>query len=113
MEKLYLLMPRHPPYINPGTQTLGKAPSNRRKSEDSGRLQGQFSLQPPAKPEIGGTYNMDRIREMIEKHSKDGKINCKDALGIAETLSISAAIVGKTGDEMKIKIKGCQLGCFK
>ncbi len=56
---------------------------------------------------------MDRVREMIEKNSKDGKINCKDALGIAETLDISPAIVGKTADEMKIKIKGCQLGCFK
>lgn len=50
---------------------------------------------------------------MIEKNAKDGKINCKVALGIAESLDISPAIVGKTADEMKIKIKGCQLGCFK
>lgn len=56
---------------------------------------------------------MDRLKEMIEQKSKDGRINCKDALGIAESLDISAAIVGKTADEMKIKIKGCQLGCFK
>lgn len=56
---------------------------------------------------------MDRVKELITDKAKDGKINCKDALGIAETLGISAAIVGKMADEMKIKIKGCQLGCFK
>ncbi len=56
---------------------------------------------------------MDRLRELIKEKSTDGKINCKDALGIAATLEISAALVGKTVDEMKIKIKGCQLGCFK
>ncbi len=56
---------------------------------------------------------MDKIKDLITEKAQEGKINCKDALGIAETLGISPAIVGRTADEMKIKIKGCQLGCFK
>lgn len=55
---------------------------------------------------------MDKLAEVIKTRTKDGKITCKDAFDIAEELNIKRIEVGKKLDEMKIKIKGCQLGCF-
>ena len=56
---------------------------------------------------------MDKLQEAIEGIVlEDGKINCKDALKISNDLNISPAAVGKEIDRLKIKIKGCQLGCF-
>ncbi|MDY6933940.1 MAG: hypothetical protein SVZ03_06920 [Spirochaetota bacterium] len=45
--------------------------------------------------------------------SKNGKMTCKEAFEIAEKMNIKPIVVGKTLDELKIKITGCQLGCFK
>ncbi len=55
---------------------------------------------------------MDKLTEEINGKVKDGKIPCQEALAIAQRLSITPAAVGKKLNEMKIKIKGCQLGCF-
>lgn len=45
---------------------------------------------------------------------KEGKmyINCKDAIKIADDLGITPIEAGKICNELKIKIKNCQLGCF-
>ncbi len=55
---------------------------------------------------------MEQLRELIAKTSQNGTISCKEALEIAAKLDIKPAIVGKMINELKIKIKGCQLGCF-
>ena len=56
---------------------------------------------------------MDKIEEAIRaKIGEDGKLSCKDAFDVANELGISPAAVGKETDRLKIKIKGCQLGCF-
>jgi hypothetical protein len=55
---------------------------------------------------------MDRLVEEINTKVKDGKIPCKEALAIAERLDLTPAQVGKKLNELKIKIQGCQLGCF-
>ncbi len=55
---------------------------------------------------------MEKLIEAIKEEVKDDKISCRQALGIAERLGVSPAVVGKTLNELKIKIKGCQLGCF-
>jgi len=54
----------------------------------------------------------DSIMEKIKSHTKDGKIACKQALKIAEEENIPSRELGKILNEMKIKITGCQLGCF-
>jgi len=57
---------------------------------------------------------MENLIEKINSRLKENKkILCKDALEIANELNISPALVGKELNTMKIKIKGCQLGCFK
>ena len=55
---------------------------------------------------------MEKLEQAINNKIKDGGIVCKDAFEIAEELGIKPGIVGKKIDEMKIKIRGCQLGCF-
>ncbi|MCX8021798.1 MAG: hypothetical protein N2745_03405 [Syntrophorhabdaceae bacterium] len=54
----------------------------------------------------------ERLEEKIKKHAKEGKIACKQALKIAEEEGIPSRELGELLNEMKIKITGCQLGCF-
>ena len=56
---------------------------------------------------------MDKLTETIKNRAKEGKITCEEALQIAEKLSLKPIEVGRKIDELKIKIKQCQLGCFK
>ena len=55
---------------------------------------------------------MEQLEKTLLEKSKENRITCKDALEIAETLSVSPAQVGEECDRLKIKISGCQLGCF-
>jgi LAO/AO transport system kinase len=56
---------------------------------------------------------MEKIESAIkEKTDENNKISCKDALNIANELNVSPAAVGREANKLKIKIKGCQLGCF-
>ena len=57
-----------------------------------------------------------KIEEAILAKTKqeDGKkyINCKEAVHIAEELKLAPIEIGKICNELKIKIRNCQLGCF-
>ncbi len=54
----------------------------------------------------------DRIREEIKKRAKNDRIPCPVARKIAEDLSVPYREIGRVADELKIKISGCELGCF-
>jgi hypothetical protein len=54
----------------------------------------------------------DQIVEKLKELSDDSKITCTDARKLAEDLQVEPIEVGKLCDEMKIKIIGCELGCF-
>jgi hypothetical protein len=54
----------------------------------------------------------DKLREEIKKKAKNNKLPCPVARKIAEELSVSYKEVGRAADELKIKIAGCELGCF-
>lgn len=58
----------------------------------------------------------DKIIETIEKYcevKEDRKfLKCSDAFKVAKELKINVSEVGKICNENKIKIMGCQLGCF-
>jgi hypothetical protein len=56
---------------------------------------------------------MDAIETEILKHSKDQKIDCHAALGIAKKFSIHPKEVGAKIDGLGIRICHCQLGCFE
>ena len=54
----------------------------------------------------------EELREAIRREAVGGKVACKVLLELAEWQSASPKKVGKLCNQMKIKISGCQLGCF-
>ncbi len=54
----------------------------------------------------------DKIKELLKKIAVDGKVSCPAARNIAEELSVPYKEVGRNADELRIKITGCELGCF-
>jgi len=56
--------------------------------------------------------NKSKIQALLRERSMNGNILCPLARKIAEELNISYQEVGKAADELGIKIKGCELGCF-
>lgn len=52
------------------------------------------------------------LLEAIQPLVKDDKLPCKDALALADRLSISPARIGKICNDHEIRIVNCQLGCF-
>ena len=55
----------------------------------------------------------NEVKELILSKIVNGTISCRVALQIAEKAGTSAAKIGRLIDEMDIKIRACQLGCFK
>ncbi len=56
--------------------------------------------------------NKKRIEELLKERSIDRRISCADARSIAEELDVPYSEVGSVADELKIKFKKCDLGCF-
>ncbi len=52
------------------------------------------------------------LKEKMLKKVTDGRLSCAAARKLAEDLGISYKEVGAAADELGIKIKDCQLGCF-
>ncbi len=48
----------------------------------------------------------------IKEAAADGRITCAELRKIAEELDANYREAGKTADELKIKIRNCDLGCF-
>lgn len=57
---------------------------------------------------------MDReaIKREIEQQAKEGRLTCEQARTLAERLEVPYREVGAACDELNVKIKACQLGCF-
>ena len=53
-----------------------------------------------------------KIIEEIKKKAVNNRLSCAVARRIAEELSVPYKEIGKTADELKVKITGCELGCF-
>lgn len=58
------------------------------------------------------TAKQRELEENILKSANQQKITCKNAFTIAAEADCALADVGKACDRLKIKITGCQLGCF-
>ncbi|MCL4492093.1 MAG: hypothetical protein M1510_09375 [Nitrospirae bacterium] len=52
------------------------------------------------------------IEELLKEQAAGNRISCGLARKIAEELGVPYREVGKAADELKIKIKNCELGCF-
>ncbi|MEW6215483.1 MAG: hypothetical protein AB1478_09845 [Nitrospirota bacterium] len=53
-----------------------------------------------------------KVVDEIKKKAINGRLPCPIAREIAEKLSVSYKEVGRTADELNIKITHCELGCF-
>jgi LAO/AO transport system kinase len=52
------------------------------------------------------------LENQIKKAAKGEVITCAKLRMIAEETNTSYRLAGKIADELKIKIKNCDLGCF-
>ncbi len=55
---------------------------------------------------------INNLKEKILFEAENQKLPCKQAFTIASETDFPLAEVGKTCNEMNVKIVGCQLGCF-
>ncbi|MGM0652441.1 MAG: hypothetical protein ACQES4_06650 [Bacillota bacterium] len=54
----------------------------------------------------------NELKERILFEAQAQKLPCKEAFIIASEVGVPPSAVGKTCNEMGVKIVGCQLGCF-
>ncbi len=52
------------------------------------------------------------LLEAIRGRVREGRLDCKYALELAEELEVPPARIGRICDEENIRIVNCQLGCF-
>jgi len=53
-----------------------------------------------------------KVSEKLLGEAEDGRITCARAQGLARALGVPYAVVGQVADDLQIRIKECQLGCF-
>jgi hypothetical protein len=54
----------------------------------------------------------EKLIEEILKKAVDGKLTCAAARKIAEDAGVSYSEIGSAANELGVRIKDCQLGCF-
>jgi len=52
------------------------------------------------------------LTEEITKAVENGKLSCSSARHIAEKLGLAYSEIGAAADELGIRIRNCELGCF-
>jgi hypothetical protein len=58
------------------------------------------------------TIENKELEAEIRSRVKENKITCPEMFAIADKLSLTRRDVGDAANQLKIKIHGCQLGCF-
>lgn len=53
------------------------------------------------------------LYQEILKHAQDRRIACRQCFDIAQEFDVSLKIIGEICTENDIKIRACQLGCFR
>ena len=54
----------------------------------------------------------ESVLEAVRQAATDGRLGCADAHTLANKLEVELNLIGRAANELKIKIKNCQLGCF-
>ena len=57
---------------------------------------------------------MDReeLKQALKEEAVEGNISCEKAWELADKADVEKIEVGELADEVGIKIRACQLGCF-
>jgi molybdopterin-guanine dinucleotide biosynthesis protein len=58
------------------------------------------------------TAKKKEITALLMQRAGSGRLTCTEARKIAEELKVSYAEVGSAANDLKIKIRNCELGCF-
>ena len=53
------------------------------------------------------------LLELLARKARDKQISCKALFRLSEQTGVTLARLGAACNELKIKIRACQLGCFK
>lgn len=53
-----------------------------------------------------------KIETLLKEHAENGRITCTAARSIAEDLGVAYASVGSVANDLNLKVKHCELGCF-
>lgn len=56
--------------------------------------------------------NKEYEKEILEA-AEEGKISCKEVMKLAARLGVPKGKMAELLDQYQVKIKECQLGCFK
>lgn len=59
-----------------------------------------------------GAEATQRVLEAVRQAAPDGRITCAQARQLAAKLGVRPRAVGTACNELKVKLKGCELGCF-
>ena len=54
----------------------------------------------------------ERLTARIREEASEKGLSCRQALAIAAELNCNPVHMGRLCDELKVKLYGCQLGCF-
>jgi len=55
---------------------------------------------------------LEELKRVLKSRAEDNRISCTIALQTAAEFEVSPAVVGNMVNDLRIKITGCQLGCF-
>jgi LAO/AO transport system kinase len=58
------------------------------------------------------TAKKKEIATLLRQRAESGRLTCAEARKIAEELKVPYAVVGSAANDLKIKIRNCELGCF-
>jgi hypothetical protein len=56
--------------------------------------------------------DLEQGKEAVEKEATNGVLTCQDPRALAEKLGVEYSLVGQTCNEVGVKIRVCELGCF-
>lgn len=54
----------------------------------------------------------EKVLVAVREAAVDSRLTCARARELAKELEVNPLVIGQAADELKIKIKACQLGCF-
>jgi hypothetical protein len=53
------------------------------------------------------------VEKAVEHAARDGRLTCHDARKLAEELGVDYRVVGQACNDIGVKIRVCELGCFE
>jgi hypothetical protein len=62
-----------------------------------------------------GNHNMEKqeVEAAVKLAAKDGPLTCHDARALAEKLGVEYRVVGQACNDLGVKVRVCELGCFE